>query len=157
MSPLQGSFCLVRLPGLTPFAMVCRPVGALGIYRSVGQDHPALRGRAFDRVARGRERPDGFRQNENHPYRVISKPNPFPCNQTSPRSFTHDSTANPMMGIGGRFWSGRHDSNVRPLPPHGSALPNCATPRRPVNHTLHIRQRHQSRGPHEGDAVLPVP
>ena len=27
------------------------------------------------------------------------------------------------------YWSGRHDSNVRPLPPHGSALPNCATPR----------------------------
>src|SRR5205807_675984 len=28
-----------------------------------------------------------------------------------------------------KIWSGRHDLNVRPLPPHGSALPNCATPR----------------------------
>ena len=30
------------------------------------------------------------------------------------------------------YWSGRQDSNLRPLPPHGSALPNCATPRREV-------------------------
>lgn len=28
------------------------------------------------------------------------------------------------------FWSGRSDSNTRPLAPHASALPGCATPRR---------------------------
>ena len=27
------------------------------------------------------------------------------------------------------FWSGREDSNFRPLEPHSSALPGCATPR----------------------------
>ena len=27
-------------------------------------------------------------------------------------------------------WSGRQDLNLRPLAPHASALPNCATPRR---------------------------
>ena len=27
------------------------------------------------------------------------------------------------------FWSGRRDSNSRPLAPHASALPGCATPR----------------------------
>src|SRR5712672_2452223 len=26
-------------------------------------------------------------------------------------------------------WSGRQDSNLRPLAPHASALPGCATPR----------------------------
>ena len=29
----------------------------------------------------------------------------------------------------GRIWSGRRDSNSRPLQPHCSALPGCATPR----------------------------
>jgi hypothetical protein len=28
-----------------------------------------------------------------------------------------------------RYWSGRQDSNLRPLAPHASALPGCATPR----------------------------
>ncbi len=27
------------------------------------------------------------------------------------------------------FWSGREDLNLRPLEPHSSALPDCATPR----------------------------
>ena len=27
-------------------------------------------------------------------------------------------------------WSGREDLNLRPLEPHSSALPDCATPRR---------------------------
>jgi hypothetical protein len=27
------------------------------------------------------------------------------------------------------IWSGRQDSNLRPLAPHASALPGCATPR----------------------------
>ena len=27
------------------------------------------------------------------------------------------------------YWSGRRDSNSRPLAPHASALPGCATPR----------------------------
>ncbi len=29
----------------------------------------------------------------------------------------------------GFIWSGREDSNFRPLAPHASALANCATPR----------------------------
>ena len=28
-----------------------------------------------------------------------------------------------------KFWSGREDSNLRPLGPKPSALPGCATPR----------------------------
>ncbi len=31
------------------------------------------------------------------------------------------------------FWSGREDSNLRPLAPHASALPGCATPRKSFN------------------------
>ena len=30
------------------------------------------------------------------------------------------------------FWSAREDSNLRPLPPQGSALPGCATRREPL-------------------------
>ena len=33
----------------------------------------------------------------------------------------------------GKSWSGRLDSNQRPLEPHSSALPSCATPRRFMN------------------------
>src|SRR5512136_3059874 len=29
----------------------------------------------------------------------------------------------------GVYWSGREDLNLRPLEPHSSALPGCATPR----------------------------
>ncbi len=29
-----------------------------------------------------------------------------------------------------RFWSGREDLNLRPLAPHASTLPGCATPRK---------------------------
>src|SRR5690606_27328036 len=29
-----------------------------------------------------------------------------------------------------KYWSGRRDSNSRPLAPHASALPGCATPRK---------------------------
>jgi hypothetical protein len=32
-------------------------------------------------------------------------------------------------------WSGRRDSNSRPLAPHASALPGCATPRRAAHYT----------------------
>src|SRR5574337_684755 len=32
------------------------------------------------------------------------------------------------------YWSGRRDSNSRPLAPHASALPGCATPRRGVDY-----------------------
>src|SRR3984957_19321090 len=31
------------------------------------------------------------------------------------------------------YWSGRQDSNLRPLAPHASALPGCATPRPDAN------------------------
>src|SRR5450759_3134973 len=33
------------------------------------------------------------------------------------------------------YWSGREDSNLRPLAPHASALPGCATPRRGWNYS----------------------
>lgn len=32
------------------------------------------------------------------------------------------------------YWSGRCDSNTRPLAPHASTLPGCATPRRAANY-----------------------
>ncbi len=38
------------------------------------------------------------------------------------------------------FWSGRQDSNLRPLHPQRSALPNCATPRRFHKYTLRVRK-----------------
>ena len=34
------------------------------------------------------------------------------------------------------MWSRRRDLNPRPLAPEASALPNCATPRRPTNKSL---------------------
>ena len=33
------------------------------------------------------------------------------------------------------LWSGRRDSNSRPLAPHASALPGCATPRQAKHYT----------------------
>src|ERR1700722_18753443 len=38
-------------------------------------------------------------------------------------------------------WSGRQDSNLRPLAPHASALPGCATPRPETNDSPIGRQR----------------
>ena len=35
-------------------------------------------------------------------------------------------------------WSGRSDSNTRPLAPHASALPGCATPRLGLKHVLDV-------------------
>ncbi len=38
--------------------------------------------------------------------------------------------AAPLNGKGpGIYWSGRKDLNLRPLAPHASTLPGCATPR----------------------------
>ena len=34
-----------------------------------------------------------------------------------------------ITGTNGGNWSGREDSNLRPLAPHASALPGCATSR----------------------------
>ncbi len=36
-----------------------------------------------------------------------------------------------------KYWSGRDDSNIRPLAPHASALPNCATARSIELNALH--------------------
>ena len=43
-----------------------------------------------------------------------------------------DSAKKKGPGISGafNFWSERQDLNLRPLPPQGSALPGCATPRK---------------------------
>jgi hypothetical protein len=38
-------------------------------------------------------------------------------------------------------WSGREDSNLRPLAPHASALPGCATSRRCASHCSHKTRR----------------
>ena len=43
--------------------------------------------------------------------------------------------ASAEAGLSLRFyWSGRSDSNTRPLAPHASTLPGCATPRRGRNY-----------------------
>ena len=34
-----------------------------------------------------------------------------------------------IVGFNFKVWSGREDLNLRPLAPHASALPGCATPR----------------------------
>jgi hypothetical protein len=36
---------------------------------------------------------------------------------------------NPQLSLRASCWSGRQDSNLRPLAPHASALPGCATSR----------------------------
>ena len=36
---------------------------------------------------------------------------------------------NPLNSRHSSYWSGREDSNFRPLAPHASTLPGCATPR----------------------------
>ena len=44
------------------------------------------------------------------------------------------------------FWSGRSDSNTRPLAPHASTLPDCATPRQTYSITASFPET-QIRGP----------
>src|ERR1700723_4253561 len=47
-----------------------------------------------------------------------------------PSSFTSVfMDKNPRSRLERVNWSGRQDSNLRPLAPHASALPGCATPR----------------------------
>ena len=41
-----------------------------------------------------------------------------------------DKCSSPDYGEEPVNWSGRSDSNTRPLAPHASTLPGCATPRR---------------------------
>jgi hypothetical protein len=51
------------------------------------------------------------------------------------------------------FWSGREDLNLRPLEPHSSALPDCATPRHEQHQLASMpadvnkRQRSENREP----------
>ena len=45
------------------------------------------------------------------------------------RVFAYYGVPRQAQGRRGESWSGRLDSNQRPLEPHSSALPNCATPR----------------------------
>ncbi len=53
-------------------------------------------------------------------------PQPYlPC-----KSPAHEKAQPEKAGLDHwRIWSGRSDSNTRPLAPHASALPDCATPR----------------------------
>jgi hypothetical protein len=43
-----------------------------------------------------------------------------------------------------QIWSGREDSNLRPLAPHASALPSCATPRHYKPSSLQILRTAES-------------
>ena len=43
------------------------------------------------------------------------------------------------------IWSGRKDSNLRPLQPHCSALPSCATPRQ-LNNSDKLKFSFKERG-----------
>ena len=52
------------------------------------------------------------------------------------------------------LWSGRRDSNSRPLAPHASALPGCATPRRSRNYR---QWRRASNGKHVANEQQFVP
>lgn len=51
------------------------------------------------------------------------------------------------------FWSGRSDSNTRPLAPHASTLPDCATPRQTYSITASFPET-QIRG--AGCVLFPV-
>ncbi len=57
------------------------------------------------------------------------------CRKQKGRSFLIGLFCEPRLVQQGRYgsniWSGRQDLNLRPLAPHASALPSCATPRRP--------------------------
>ena len=53
-------------------------------------------------------------------------------------------------------WSGREDSNLRPLGPKPSALPGCATPRGTASRcALHSREENPM-GQAPGDFRLPI-
>ncbi len=57
------------------------------------------------------------------------------------------------------FWSGRRDSNSRPLAPHASALPGCATPRKTesISHRFFLHKwRTGHGGETRGSCLLPV-
>src|SRR5215216_942196 len=57
-----------------------------------------------------------------------------------------------MAAVNYRFnWSGREDSNLRPLGPKPSALPGCATPRNELS--TDERRRHSKSGLLTGQAA----
>src|SRR5690606_10693672 len=58
---------------------------------------------------------------------IRSVTHPQPRSKTLPDE--HKKTQPSDDGWVFGFWSGRSDSNTRPLAPHASALPGCATPR----------------------------
>jgi hypothetical protein len=62
--------------------------------------------------------------------RTLSLSNYDGSNPYIPKGFQQE-TKNPHLvkDVGFFYWSGRWDSNSRPLAPHASALPGCATPR----------------------------
>src|SRR5690554_7109245 len=59
----------------------------------------------------------------------------WPCGKAQVRSrqpcsfFIPAGIKKPLKTAVFKIWSGRSDSNTRPLAPHASALPGCATPR----------------------------
>lgn len=63
-----------------------------------------------------------------------------PCvSQANPiRTNTHEYEENPTICCDGGRWSGRRDSNPRPLRPERSALPDCATPRLSGPADIHV-------------------
>jgi hypothetical protein len=52
-----------------------------------------------------------------------------PSGQTNSAELWHNILQNRATAVGRKSWSGRRDSNSRPLEPHSSALPDCATSR----------------------------
>ena len=52
-------------------------------------------------------------------------------NNTEDTLTQEDTTTDEIKVTFVELWSGREDLNLRPLDPEPSALPNCATPRKP--------------------------
>ena len=50
----------------------------------------------------------------------------FTTGQKLKEKWARQTSPNPLFSI----WSGREDLNLRPLAPHASTLPGCATPRK---------------------------
>ena len=107
----------------------------------------------FSCLASSLTRPDSALMRAHHsnqPVRITgSATSPGNCTTTTGRTFTSDfdgCTPSLLRGVAilqGRvtkYWSGREDSNLRPLDPQSSALPGCATPRKKqLDYTTRVR------------------
>ena len=65
-------------------------------------------------------------------FTVAKQPKEQPCALLATDGYAKYNIAKkkaPHLGPFSGFWSGREDLNLRPLAPHASTLPGCATPR----------------------------